>query len=120
MTGSIAVPIICLCYIKKNTVTEETLYRKAMAISLFLVLGGAINITGQVIPGIVAYYAEAPRVYLVYVIAAVYHHSLPEASSRAGQELRLSLGASWPKTQKTQSAPRALLALLKLNKGSEK
>ena len=86
MTGSIAVSIICLCYIKKNTVTEETLYRKAMAISLFLVLGGAINITGQVIPGIVAYYAEAPRVYLVYVIAAVYHHSLPEASSRAGQE----------------------------------
>ena len=43
MTVNIAMPIICLCYIKKNTVTEETQYRKGMAkFSLFLVLGGVI------------------------------------------------------------------------------
>ena len=71
MTVSIAVPIICLCYIKKNTVTEDTLYRKTMAkFSLFLVLGGAINIAGQLIPGAIAYYAEAPGVYLSYGFAA--------------------------------------------------
>ena len=72
MTVSIAVPIICLCYIKKNIVTEDTQYRKAMAkFSLFLVLGGAINMAGQVIPGIVAYYIEAPGLYLAYGFAAV-------------------------------------------------
>ena len=72
MTGSIAVPIICLCYIKKNTVTEDTQYRKGMAkLSLFLVLGGAINIAGQLIPGAISYYKEAPGLYLAYSIAAV-------------------------------------------------
>ena len=41
MTVNIAMPIICLCYIKKNTATEETQYRKGMAkFSLFLVLAG--------------------------------------------------------------------------------
>ncbi len=70
ITVSIAVPIICLCYIKKNTVTDDTLYRKAMAkFSLFLVLGGAINIAGQLIPGAITYYAEAPGLYLSYGIA---------------------------------------------------
>ena len=70
ITVSIVVPIICLCYIKKNTVTEDTQYRKAMAkFSLFLVLGGAINIAGQLIPGAITYYAEAPGLYLSYGIA---------------------------------------------------
>ena len=72
MTVSIAVPIICLCYIKKNIVTEDTHYRKGIAkFSLFLVLGGVINMAGQLIPGIVAYYAEAPGVYVTYGFASV-------------------------------------------------
>ena len=72
MTVSIVVPIICLCYIKKNTVTEDTQYRKAMAkFSLFLVLGGAINIVGQILPAVVANYTEAPGVYLSYGIVSV-------------------------------------------------
>ena len=71
MTVTIAVPIICLWYIKKNIVTEDTHYRKAMAkFSLFLVLGGAINIAGQLIPGAVKYYAETPGMYLAYGFAA--------------------------------------------------
>ena len=70
ITVSIAVPIVCLCYIKKNTVTEDSQYRKAMAkFSLFLVLGGAINIAGQLIPGAITYYAETPGLYLSYGIA---------------------------------------------------
>ncbi len=65
MTVNIAVPIICLCYIKKNTVTEDTQYRKAMAkFSLFLVLGGAINIAGQILPVALTSYTEAPGAYL--------------------------------------------------------
>ena len=52
MTVSIAVPIICLCYIKKNIVTEETQYRKGMAkFSLFLVLGGAIILLANLFQG---------------------------------------------------------------------
>ena len=72
MTVSIAVPIICLCYIKKNIVTEDSQYRKGLAkFSLFLVLGGAINMAGQLIPGVVSYYKEAPGVYLSYGFASV-------------------------------------------------
>ena len=72
VTVSIAVPIICLCYIKKNIVTEDTQYRKGMAkFSLFLVLGGVINMAGQLIPGAITYYAEAPGLYLAYGFASV-------------------------------------------------
>ena len=70
ITVSIAVPVICLYYIKKNTVTEDTQYRKAMAkFSLFLVLGGAINIAGQFIPAVISFNSEAPAVYLSYGFA---------------------------------------------------
>ena len=72
MTVSIVIPIICLCYIKKNIVTEDIQYRKAMAkFSLFLVMGSAINIAGQLVPGALTFYAEAPGVYLSYGIATI-------------------------------------------------
>ena len=62
-------PIVCLCYIKKNAVTEDTLYRKGMAkFSLFLVLGGAINIAGHILPGTISISAEPPGLYLAYGI----------------------------------------------------
>ena len=94
ITVSVVVPIICLCYIKKNIVTEDTQYRKAMAkFSLFLVLGSAINLAGQLVPGAITYYAEAPGVYLSYGIASVSLLPTPiiiivylKASSRADQE----------------------------------
>ena len=70
ITVSIAVPIICLCYIKKNTVTQDTQYRKAMAkFSLFLILGSVINIAGQLIPGAISLNSEGPAVYLSYGFA---------------------------------------------------
>ena len=69
---SIAVPIVCLCYIKKNVISEDTQYRKGMAkFSLFLVLGGAINITGQILPGTISTSAETPGLYLAYGIGAL-------------------------------------------------
>ena len=72
ITVSVAVPIICLYYIKKNIVTEDAQYRKGMAkFSLFLVIGGAINIAGQLLPGTISYYKEAPGLYCTYGIAAV-------------------------------------------------
>ena len=69
---SIIVPIVCLCYIRRNIVTEGTQYRKGMAkFSLFLMMGGAINIIGQVLPGLLTYYSEAPGVYLSYGSAVI-------------------------------------------------
>ena len=67
LTVSIVVPIVCLCYIRKNIVTEGTKYRKAMAkLSLFLVVGGGINFAGQILPPLLSFNSEAPGVYLSY------------------------------------------------------
>ena len=72
LTVSIIVPIICLCYIRRNTMTEGTQYRKGMAkFSLFLVVGGCINIAGQIFPVLFAFNSEAPGVYLSYGSIAV-------------------------------------------------
>ena len=61
LTVSIVVPIVCLCYIRKNIVTEGTKYRKAMAkLSLFLVVGGGIGIAGQILPVLISLNSEAP------------------------------------------------------------
>ena len=72
LTVSIVVPIVCLCYIRRNIVTEGAHYRKAMAkFSLFLVVGGGINIAGQILPALLAFNSAAPGVYLSYGSIAV-------------------------------------------------
>ena len=69
---SIIVPIVCLCYISKNIVTEGTQYRKAMAkLSLFLVVGGSINFAGQILPALFSFNSAAPGVYLSYGSAVI-------------------------------------------------
>ena len=72
LTVSIIVPIICLCYIRRNIVTEGREYRKGMAkFSLFLMMGGSINFFGQVVPSLLALYSAAPGVYLSYISAVI-------------------------------------------------
>ena len=72
LSVSITVPIVCLCCIRDNTVTEGTQYRKAMSkFSLFLVVGGSINIAGLIIPTMVALNSAAPAVYLSYGCAVI-------------------------------------------------
>ena len=72
LAASIIVPIFCLCYIRKNIVSEGTQYRKGMAkLSLFLVVGGSINIVGQILPALLAFNSAAPGVYLSYGSIAV-------------------------------------------------
>ena len=69
---SFVVPIVCLCYIKRNVVTEGTQYRKAMAkFSLFLVVGGCINVAGQALPALLSLSLAAPGVYLSYSCSVV-------------------------------------------------
>ena len=69
---STVVPSVCLCYIKRNSVTEGADYKRAMAkFALFLVAGNIINLLGQAIPGIIAFFADAPGVYAAYTLSTV-------------------------------------------------
>ena len=69
---SMIVPIICLCYIRRNIVTEGTEYRKGMAkFSLFLIVGGSINFFGQFSPGLASLFNAVPGVYLSYGSAVI-------------------------------------------------
>ena len=69
---SITVPIVCLCYVRKSVVTDGLKYRKGMAkFALFLVLGGSINVIGQILPVLLGIYAAGPGVYLGYGFPAV-------------------------------------------------
>ncbi len=106
---SIAVPIICLCYIKKNTVTEDAQYRKGMAkFSLFLVVGGTINIAGQLVTGLVALNSEAPGVYISYGIGALSLLPTPIIIIAYLKPFRekfkkIATCSSWPKEQEVES-----------------
>ena len=69
---SIIVPIVCLCYIKRHMVSEGTQYRKGMAkFSLFLVVGGCINVAGQALPALLSLSLAAPGIYLSYGCAVL-------------------------------------------------
>ena len=69
---SIIVPIVCLCYIRRNIVTEGIKYRKGLAkFSLFLIVGGGIKFFGQVLPSLLALYTAPPGVYLSYGSAVI-------------------------------------------------
>ena len=69
---SITVPIVCLCSVRRSVVTEGLRQRKGMAkFALFLVLGGSINVIGQILPVLLGIYAAGPGVYLGYGFPAV-------------------------------------------------
>ena len=69
---SITIPIITLCYIRRNTITEGAQYNKRIAkFALFLVVGNVVNLLGQAVPGLVALYAEIPGVVLTYLLASL-------------------------------------------------
>ena len=69
---SITVPIVCLCYVRKSIVTEGLRQRKGMAkFAFFLVLGGSINVIGQILPVLLGIYAAGPGVYLGYGFPAI-------------------------------------------------
>ena len=65
---SIIVPIVCLCYIQKSIVSAEgTQYRRGIAkLSLFLVVGGSINIAGQILPALFFFGSATTGVYISY------------------------------------------------------
>ena len=72
LTISTVVPSVCLCYIKRHSITEGADYKRAMAkFALFLVAGNLINLLGQAVPGIIAFFADAPGVYAAYTVTFI-------------------------------------------------
>ena len=67
LTISIVVPIVVLCYVRRNTIAEGSSYNKGIArFTLFLVAGNLMNIIGQTVVALLAYVSEPPGVYLSY------------------------------------------------------
>ena len=69
---SIVIPIVVLCYVKRNTFTESSAYNKGLAkFALFLAAGNIIHIVGNVLVGLVlTTYSEAPSIYISYSFSA--------------------------------------------------
>ena len=69
---SIGVPILVLCYIKRNRVTQGSDYNIRLAkFALFLVSGSFINLLGQTVVGAIVYFSGAPAVYMAFAVAAL-------------------------------------------------
>ena len=69
---SIVIPIICLCYLKRHNLSEGSVYNKAMArFALFLVIGNFINLLGQAITAVAAFYANGNEFYIAYTLVVV-------------------------------------------------
>ena len=69
LTISIVVPIVVLCYVRRNTIAEGSSYNKGIAkFALFLVAGNLINILNQllIISVLLFWYA-----FLTYLVAAI-------------------------------------------------
>ena len=72
LTISIVVPIVVLCYVRRNTITEGSSYNKGIAkFALFLVTGNLINLVSQVVMAIFVYVSEPPGVYLSYSVILI-------------------------------------------------
>ena len=52
---TLVTPVVVLCYIRKNTITEDVKIKKALArFTLFLVIGNIFNIVGIILPAAIA------------------------------------------------------------------
>ena len=67
LTISIVIPIVVLCYVRRNTIAEGSSYNKGIAkFALFLVAGNLINLVGQAVVALIVYISEPSGVYLSY------------------------------------------------------
>ena len=72
LTISIVVPIVVLCYVRRNTIAEGSSYNKGIAkFTLFLVAGNLINLVGQAVVALIVYVSEPPGVYLSYSVGLI-------------------------------------------------
>jgi hypothetical protein len=69
---SVVIPIICFCYLKRESLTERSEYKKAMVkFALFLVIGNFINLIGQAITAITALYVKGSEFYIAYSLVVI-------------------------------------------------
>ena len=69
---SVVIPIICFCYLKRESLTERSEYKKAMVkFALFLVIGNCINLIGQAITAITALYVKGGEYYIAYFLVVM-------------------------------------------------
>ena len=67
LTISIVVPIVVLCYVRRNTIAEGSSYNKGIAkFTLFLVAGNLINVVGQTGANYSVYVSDPTGVFIVY------------------------------------------------------
>ena len=72
LTISIVVPIVVLCYVRRNTIAEGSSYNKGIAkFILFVVAGNLINIVSQLLIFLVVTFLEPQHVYLFHLITAI-------------------------------------------------
>ena len=72
LSASITTPVITLCYIRHNTITEGAAYNKGIAkFALFLVVGNVFNFLGQAVPGLIPLATEAVGVILAYLLVSL-------------------------------------------------
>ena len=70
---SIVVPIVVLCYVRRNTIAEGSSYKKGMAkFALFLVLGNFFNAAAQVSNAATFYYSEKVAIFLAFTTNTVF------------------------------------------------
>ena len=69
----IVIPAYCLHYIRKHSITGDAGYTKAMArLALFLVTGNAVNLAGNLLIVVAAYFStDSVSVYLSYGIGVL-------------------------------------------------
>ena len=66
LTISIVVPIVVLCYVRRNTIAEGSSYNKGMAkFTLFLVAGNLINLVGLAGLNYSVYVSDSTGVFIV-------------------------------------------------------
>ena len=72
LTISIVVPIVVLCYVRRNTISKGSSYNKGIAkFTLFLVAGNLINLVSQAVVHSGVYVSEPPGVYLSYSVGLI-------------------------------------------------
>ena len=65
LTISIVVPIVVLCYVRRNTIAEGSSYNKGIAkFALFLIAGNLINFISQTAAALITHASEVSGMYV--------------------------------------------------------
>ena len=97
---SIVVPILVLCFIKRNRVSEGSDYNVRLAkFALFLLSGSFSNFLGHTVVSVIVYYSDAKAVYMAFAIASLSLLPTPlliiAYLKQVRQRMRAMLATNW-------------------------